>query len=45
MMMAEENMLSGLFDLMMGMIYLIIAVIDAVGHIAIEIARNWLRKR
>ena len=43
--MAEENMLSGIFALLMGMIYLIVAITDGIGQIAIAIARNWPRKR
>ena len=43
--MAEDNMLSGIFAIMMGMIYLIVAIINGIGHIATEIARNWPRKR
>ena len=43
--MADDNLLSGIFGFMMGLIYLILAIIDGVGQIAIEIARNWPRRR
>ncbi len=43
--MREQNVLSGIFALLMGIVYLILAIIDGAGRIAIVIARNWPRNR
>ncbi len=43
--MADDNFLSGLFGCMMGFIYLTLAVINGIGQIVIEIARNWPGRR